>query len=460
MGAATMALAIEDLDTPADDGEWQATDARIGQLIGGTYRLTRHLGSGGSSHVYAAEHARLGSPVAVKLLRPEIGTAKKTAQRFRREASALARIRSQHVVTVLDCGELDDRTPYLVMELLQGEDLRGLLVRAGKLPLGRATQIVVEACHGLTSVHAAGLVHRDIKPENLFITRRAGGEDWCKVLDFGAVKMHSSLSTAEGAIIGTARYMAPEQLASDAEVGPATDVYALGAILYESISGRPLHDGASMQQVMYRVMNDEPKSLASLCPDLPRQFVEVATRSISKVAKLRPQTTAELASSLLAALRDSQVSRDQATIDEEAPPVLETSRGAAAPARRRWLAPALVGCAVGAAVGWWTHGYAAKEPAFAPASRSPQPTTPLGARDTASARDSEVTRHLRAEPPLSQPSPASAPSAPAIRATVEAPGSPRAGARLRQVSAASGSSRPASGEVPLGQLDVANPYGE
>ncbi len=268
-------------------------DARIGQVVGGTYRITRHIGSGGSSHVFAAEHLRLGKLFAIKLLRSD--NSRRAAQRFRREAKAVARLQSEHIISVIDCGELDDQTPYLVMALLEGEDLRTLLNREGSLPARRAVQIVIEACRGLTVVHEAGLVHRDLKPENLFIARRATGEDWCKILDFGVAKTEASLSTADGAIVGTVRYMAPEQLSDGASVGPASDVYALGAILYECLSGQPLIDATSVQEIMYRVMNHEHAALSTLVPTLPAHLTNAVDRCLSKDASSRPKSMTALA---------------------------------------------------------------------------------------------------------------------------------------------------------------------
>jgi serine/threonine protein kinase len=302
-----MVPATEDVDEATDGELDRASSAqrRLGTIVAATYRLARHIGSGGSSHVFEAEHVRLGKRFAVKLLRPELDPSRRTAQRFRREARAIARLRSEHVVSVIDCGELADGTPYLVMELLEGEDLRSLLNREGSLPIRRAVPLIIEACRGLSEVHAAGLVHRDLKPENLFLTRRSTGEDWCKVLDFGVARMESSLSTAENAIVGTARYMAPEQLADSAAVGPATDVYALGAILYECASGRALVSGSTVQEVMYRIMNAEPLPLSELAPTLPRALADVIERCLSKSPKGRPSSTDELAALLRSATASS-----------------------------------------------------------------------------------------------------------------------------------------------------------
>lgn len=295
-------------------------DARIGTVIADTYRVVRHIGSGGSSHVFEAEHVRLGKPFAIKLLRPELDANRRTAQRFRREARAIARIKSEHIVSVIDCGELDDGSPYLVMELLEGEDLRSLLDREGSLPARRAVSLIIEACRGLSQVHAAGLVHRDLKPENLFIAKRATGEDWCKVLDFGVAKMEASVSTAQGAIIGTVRYMAPEQLVDGNSVGPATDIYALGAVLYEALTGVPLVDGNAAHEVMYRIMNVQPRPLSQLLPSLPPALAAVVDSCVHKSPAARPSSADALARALSAAPSFLRFRREVGdTSDDDAP---------------------------------------------------------------------------------------------------------------------------------------------
>jgi serine/threonine-protein kinase len=314
---------------------------RLGILVANSYRLVRQIGSGGSSHVFEAEHVRLGKHFALKLLRPELDPSRRTAQRFRREARAVARLQSEHIVSVVDCGELEEGTPYLVMELLEGEDLRALLNREGSLPVRRALPLIIEACRGLTAVHGAGLVHRDLKPENLFITRRSSGEDWCKVLDFGVAKMESSLSTAENAIIGAA-------------VGPATDVYALGAIFYECLTGEAAVSGSTVQEVMYRIMNAEPVALSRLAPSVPREIASVIESCLHKSPQARPASTAKLAELLqLAAKAPSPSASIDATLADDAarPPPTRQRRYANSLALGGALAIALGS----ACVGWFAH---------------------------------------------------------------------------------------------------------
>lgn len=284
-----------------DSGDRTRTE-RIGQIVGGTYRIARYLRSGGSSHVFEVEHLRLGKSFALKLLRADIDLKRNAARRFRREGPAIAKLNDEHVVSVADCGELADGTPYLVTELLAGEDLRSLLDREQRLCLRRAAEIVFGACQGLSAVHGAGLVHRDLKPENLFVARASGGADCCKILDFGVAKLGAGNSTAQGAIVGTVRYMAPEQLAGSNPVGPTADIYALGAVLYECVAGRPLFDGDTVESLMYAVMNREPESLAVAAPEVPAAVAAVVASCIAKDPAQRPQTAAEFAAQLRAAL--------------------------------------------------------------------------------------------------------------------------------------------------------------
>ena len=251
-----------------------------GDLLDGTYELLDRIGSGGMAEVYAAEHTRLGRHFAVKIVRSDRGP--KAVERFRREARAIARIQNDFVVEVVDCGETQSGTPYLVMELLAGEDLRSLIARAAPLPIPRAVSLIWEACQGVAAVHAAGLVHRDLKPENLYVTRRSTGEDWCKVLDFGIAKSHVSCSTAHGSVIGTVGYMAPEQLHDGASAGPSADVYALGCVLYECLGGIPPHSGTTTQELMFKVMNQEPKRLEGLRDGVPAGLADAVHRALAK----------------------------------------------------------------------------------------------------------------------------------------------------------------------------------
>jgi serine/threonine protein kinase len=259
---------------------------RPGTLIDGTYRLGELLGAGGMGQVYEAEHVALGRKVALKVLRAGMDDVEGTG-RFRREMRAVAALTSEHVVSVFDCGALDDGTPYFVMERLEGQDLRHLLRAFGPLPVRRAVHAVQHALRGIAVAHRAGIVHRDLKPENIFVVARARGGELCKVLDFGAARMDSSLATRQGAVIGTIRYMAPEQLADGSRVGPTSDIYALGAILYECLAGRPPHVADAMPELMFKIMNERPAPLASLRPNLPSGLAAIIERALAHAPEER-----------------------------------------------------------------------------------------------------------------------------------------------------------------------------
>jgi serine/threonine protein kinase len=447
-----MAPATDDDDLLESDGGEQRciAEGRIGQLVGGTYRIVRYLGSGGSSHVFAAEHQRLGKAFAVKLLRTELDSGRRAAQRFRREAKAVARLSSEHVVSVIDCGELDDGTPYLVMELLEGEDLRSLLNREGSLPARRAVQLVIEACRGLTVVHEAGLVHRDLKPENLFITKRATGADWCKVLDFGVAKMEASLSTAQGAIIGTVRYMAPEQLSDGAAVGPATDVYALGAVLYECLSGKPAHCGDSIQRVMFGVMNSEPEALAQLCPSLPDSLVAVVAGCLSKDPKGRPQTAAALAQALRITVQEQREGSADATLADDARAAIVSVRDSSRQvARSKWRAGIALTIAAlsGATLAW--------------SARPRPPVSPIFSTNEAHGPAALVKQPSTAQVSLSSSAPVALPvSAPAESSQKSAPAAQPSPSSRRSAQGHSARLAVPHASAAIGPFDPANPYGE
>ncbi len=444
-------------DATSQDGDASGTrsvlEMHVGQLVAGTYRIVSHIGSGGSGHVFAAEHVRLGKLFALKLLRNDRDSGRRAAQRFRREAKAIARLSSEHVVSVVDCGELEDHTPYLVMELLAGEDLRSLLNREGPLPMRRAVQIAIEACRGLAAVHEAGLVHRDLKPENLFIARRSGGEDWCKVLDFGVAKMDASLSTTRGAIIGTVRYMAPEQLSDAESVGPATDVYALGAVLFECLTGSPLVDGSAVQEVMYCIMNVEPRPLRDLVPTLPGAVADIVERCVAKPVDERPASAAELArllSAAVAAPRLLQPSLETRREDELPKPRVKGPAG-----KRAYLVVAgVLTAALGAAWGGSLRTTASIPSAQGRAPprqfTAPTPAAPATAQPAAPGQPTAAA--------VAPPAPVGTFSA-ALRSTRK-PGSPAAEGPARPKPELASPRSPSEPRGPAGRFDSTNPYAE
>jgi serine/threonine protein kinase len=231
--------------------------------------------------VYEVEHLELGASFAAKVMR-EASREERSVRRFLREARLLAGLRSDHIVTVFDVSSPRDEHTFYVMELLHGSDLRKLMKDTPVFSLERAAKLVSDACAGLGAAHAAGLVHRDMKPENLFVTHRDSGQELCKVLDFGVVKVNAGTSTRDGALIGTLRYMAPEQIEHPTSVGVRADVYALGAILYECLTRRPVHASESVERLLFEILNQPITPMRSHRSDLPEEFERVVRRALEK----------------------------------------------------------------------------------------------------------------------------------------------------------------------------------
>jgi serine/threonine protein kinase len=261
-----------------------------GAIVADKYRVGHVLGEGGMGLVVAAIHLDLEQPVAIKFLLPDAARNKVAVERFQREARVAARMRSEYVARVYDVGTLDDGVPYIVMEQLQGIDLGKLISRVGALPLTEACEIALQACEALAEVHAAGIVHRDLKPSNLFITRRADGSPAVKLLDFGISKLTFGPEdserdpglTATTAIMGSPSYMSPEQLKSTKEVDSRTDVWSLGAVLFEALTGKTAFRGESVPQVCAMIASEEAPLISSLKPGLPAEIERAVAGCLEK----------------------------------------------------------------------------------------------------------------------------------------------------------------------------------
>jgi serine/threonine-protein kinase len=278
---------------------------REGAVLAGKYRVDRLLGAGAMGVVVAATHVLLGSTVAIKVLRPEYASRPNARGRFLREARAASRLRGEHVARVYDVGESDEGAPFMVMERLEGTDLEAHLGAEGPLPVGLAVGLVLQACEALAEAHALGFIHRDLKPSNLFLTRRAGGEPWLKVLDFGVSKELSpdpTLSpdgarTTRRAVVGSPFYMAPEQALGSAGVDARCDVWALGVILFEALSGRRPFDGNSFAEIATALSEGEPP-WGALPPQVPRGLRRALERCLAKRPAARLGSAVALAEAL------------------------------------------------------------------------------------------------------------------------------------------------------------------
>jgi serine/threonine-protein kinase len=274
---------------------------RAGDLIGGKYRIVRLIGDGGMGSVYEARHEGLGMSVALKFLHEDLAERPGLTDRFLREARVAATIQSPHVVHVTDVDVGPAGLPYLVMELLSGESLQHVLDRERKLTPQVALDFALQIAVGLEAAHAVGVVHRDLKPDNVFVTPGTGGP-LLKLLDFGIAKLLANQEqrglTRAGVVMGTAEYMPPEQLYAANEVDGRADVYALGVILFEMLSGRRPADGEDAQVIVAKVLARDVLSLAQLEPSLPRGLVELVERATAGDRDARIASTHELRAGL------------------------------------------------------------------------------------------------------------------------------------------------------------------
>lgn len=262
-------------------------DIRVGTVLAETYEITELLGQGGMGAVYAAKHLRLpGKRVAVKVLHGVAANDRESYARFRREAEIASRLGHPNIVTVHDFNVLPSGTPYLVLEFLDGEDLAHRLER-GALPLEQALTIARQIGSALAAAHRADVVHRDLKPGNVFLVpTEIGGEyvDQVKVLDFGISKIRGSqtVQTQDSVLLGTPQYMAPEQaLGKNATIDGRTDIFALGAIVYEMISGKPAFMGSTLAEVVFKVVYDKQAPLATSMA-LPQNVNDAVEKALAK----------------------------------------------------------------------------------------------------------------------------------------------------------------------------------
>ena len=274
----------------------------IGATVGGKYRIERLLGRGGMGAVFAAQNTAIGKRVALKFLSVDAARDRDAARRFQREAQAASLIESEHIVQVFDAGASDDGVPFLVMEELKGEDLRSKFARERTLEPDVASAIASQVLRALVRAHAAGIVHRDLKPDNVFLCRRDDGSLLVKLVDFGISKLDrgtlSERLTRRGTVLGSAYYMSPEQAQASDAVDQRADLYSVGAILFEMLTGRPPHTGPTLESVLVQICTQAAPSVTSLRPDTP----PVLARSIARSLEREPDARFANAAEMLAAL--------------------------------------------------------------------------------------------------------------------------------------------------------------
>ena len=287
--------------------DYEQPPVEIGECVADKYRIREVLGSGGVGVVVAADHLELEEIVALKFLKRRASSDAVLLKRFMREAKAAARLKSEHATRVMDVGRLDDGSPYMVMEFLNGSDLSAVLTEHRKLPVEVAVDFILQACEAVAEAHSHGIIHRDLKPANLFLTKRADGSPLIKVLDFGIAKANSENAledsakrlTSSQAMVGSPLYMSPEQIQSPQDVDARSDIWSLGVILYELLTGRPPFDGTTLPTLLAALLSSTAEPMRMRRLDLPEELDRAVLRCLHRDRDQRPQDLGALARDLV-----------------------------------------------------------------------------------------------------------------------------------------------------------------
>ncbi len=260
-------------------------DLALGTVLDGIYRIDRLLGKGGMGSVYQATQTRLDKRVAIKVMSRDLTGNPEALQRFRREAQVTSQLGHPNIVHVFDFGTTPEDAPFMVMELLEGEDLETRLQRVRRLPPAAVAGVVKQVASALAATHARGIVHRDLKPANIFLLRLEGSADFVKVVDFGVSKVRSAAGrlTRDTMLMGSPQFMSPEQAAGQVDATDhRSDQWALACIAFEALTGRAPFVGDDVHALLYQVTHNAPASLTALAPELPAQLETVLTRALAK----------------------------------------------------------------------------------------------------------------------------------------------------------------------------------
>ena len=303
------------------------TDAPIGQVLAGKYRIEGLVKTGGMGAVYRATHLMLQKPIAVKLIKPELVTSQDTIQRFHREARAASQLNHPNIVTIHDLGQTEDGTLYIAMELVPGISLKELVKKEGPLQPDRAVRLAKAINSALSLAHRKQIIHRDLKPQNVMVWQDNDGREQPKLLDFGIAKTFESEGpalTSTGLVLGTPHYMSPEQ-AQGTAVDGRSDLYALGIILYEMLGGQVPFNDTSIPAILVKHLNEPPRPLTELRPDLDPALEAVVLRCLEKQPDKRYQNAEELAQALAAV----ESARGDSSVESRLPPISPSPERAA-----------------------------------------------------------------------------------------------------------------------------------
>jgi serine/threonine-protein kinase len=283
------------------EAEWPP----VGAVVCAKYRVERLIGRGGMGTVMLAHHLRLDESVALKFLNPEALKKPDVVARFEREARAVVKLKSPHVTRVLDVEVAENGTPFIVMEYLEGQTLAGLVRGGAALPVDLAVEYMLQTCEAVAEAHATGIVHRDLKPGNLFLTTGADGSAVVKVLDFGVSKFGAldktsgaDIETLPDAIVGSPPYMSPEQLRSSKQVDARTDIWSLGVVLFEIVTGRMPFAADNLHEHYTKLMLDDPPLPTQVRADLPAKLDAIVGKCLEREASHRYANVGELARDL------------------------------------------------------------------------------------------------------------------------------------------------------------------